>query len=273
MNRRKLVFLLSWSTACSGPAQAASAAPLNPKSGWVVDYAAAECNAQREYQTATGAIFLALRPSPDGTTFELVLATRTDGPKFAEELKGSVDFGLGSRKAWLLHYGLNGPTKLDIAQFRISAEQMVQAKTATMVTFRVDHRPDIILALTAMPALLAGLEKCTLDLQEYWNVKGAVAPYSSKGPRGDVRTLFSADDYPTVALAHNQGGTTQYMLFIDETGKVAGCHLIKPSGAPILDGMGCRLLTARAKFSPATDKQGKPVRSTLVTPTITWALR
>jgi hypothetical protein len=36
--------------------------------------------------------------------------------------------------------------------------------------------------------------------------------------------------------------------------------------------MGCQVIGKRAKFQPALDKQGKPIRSTYITPVVVWAI-
>jgi protein TonB len=73
-------------------------------------------------------------------------------------------------------------------------------------------------------------------------------------------------------MLNSQEGTVQFLLLVDEKGAVAGCHIEKPSGVPILDAAGCQVIRERLKLTPARDAQGRPVRSSLVTPPITWRL-
>jgi protein TonB len=80
-----------------------------------------------------------------------------------------------------------------------------------------------------------------------------------------VRTVFTANDYPSEALNRGQEGDAQFLLLIDENGKVAGCHVLIASGVPALDAMGCSVIRKRARFKPAVDSAGKPTRSTVVT--------
>jgi len=139
---------------------------------------------------------------------------------------------------------------------------MFYARDRASVTFKLDN----------MPALLRGLEQCTADLKRYWNMDweqtGSIAILS----KGDLRGVFSASDYPSEALIRNQEGKAQFLLLIDEQGKVAGCYVEKASGIPALDGMGCQAIRERARFKPALDRAGKPVRSTAITPPINWRL-
>ena len=107
---------------------------------------------------------------------------------------------------------------------------------------------------------------------------GRIFPYqvgSDPGPhqaRGDVRTVFSADDYPADAQARGQEGTVQAQLAIDTAGHVTNCTVIRSSGTRSLDQATCRILQSRAQFRPARDAAGHAVPDTVVTPPVTWRL-
>ena len=81
-----------------------------------------------------------------------------------------------------------------------------------------------------------------------------------KSLTGDVQGLITGDDYPPSALDNNEQGTVHVTLTIGPSGRVVGCS---PSGGPSsLQNATCRLLTSRARFSPAQDANGNPVTST-----------
>jgi hypothetical protein len=146
------------------------------------------------------------------------------------------------------------------------------AATPTL-TVHFGAGPDMSLALQSIPDLLAGLEKCTLDLQQFWNMTPGQHPVTVAAPViGDVRELFTSNDYPFEALTRDQQGGVEFFLFIDEKGGVADCDVIQPSGIPALDGMGCQVMRERAKFKPALGPNGSPVRSVFVTPRVVWRI-
>jgi hypothetical protein len=250
----------------------AAADVLHPIQNWVLDYREEQCVAYRDYGAPDKPITLGIRPAPNGETYELLVSRPRSGPDFATEQKGSVDFGRGPIGAWLLNYG-GKHSKSDIYQFRISAAGMEQARTAKTVTLRPASAPDFKFELRSMPQLLKGLQDCTADLKRYWNMGGEKDGRIAKLSKGNVRALFSSDDYPQEAVQRNQAGDSQFLLLVDEKGAVAGCHVLKASGVPILDAMGCQVIRQRAKFTPAYDAQGKPVRSTLVTPKVVWRMQ
>lgn len=245
--------------------------PLHPIKGWVVDYRDDQCLASRDYGTAEKPVTLGIRPAPNGDTYEILVARVHFGPDFATEQKGAVNFGSGRINSWLLNYG-GKSTKLDVYQFRVTAAEMRQAVSAPTVTLSTQSAATFTFELQSMPALLKTLEACTADLKRYWNMDLGHESLVASPSRGDVRAIFTADDYPAEAFSRGQGGDSKFLLLVDEKGHVAGCHVLEPSGVPVLDAMGCQVIRKRAKFIPAHDAQGKPVRSSVVTPKISWRM-
>ena len=246
-------------------------APLEPTGKWFLDYGESQCVALRDYGDATNPTTLAIRPAPNGETYELLVGRKRYGPEFAEEFEGRVDFGSGPIKSWILHYG-GKKQRLTLDQFRITSREMAQARTSSSVELRIRGGPNVTFSLHNMTALLKGLEDCTADLKRYWNEDGEKDGRIALVAKGDVRGVFTARDYPDEAMKRRQEGRAQFLLLVDELGKVAACHVLIPSGIPALDAMGCSVIHDRAKFSPAQNAQGKAVRSIVVTPPVIWRI-
>jgi protein TonB len=86
---------------------------------------------------------------------------------------------------------------------------------------------------------------------------------------GSLQGLIQTEDYPPSALDNNEQGTVSVTLTVGPSGRVTGCS---PSGGPSsLQSVTCRLLTARARFSPAQDGSGNPISST-TSARITWRI-
>jgi protein TonB len=87
---------------------------------------------------------------------------------------------------------------------------------------------------------------------------------------GSLQGLISSDDYPPSALDNNEQGSVQVTLTIGPNGRVTGCS---PSGSAssTLKSATCRLLTSRARFSPAQDANGNPTTSSY-SQTIVWRI-
>lgn len=267
---RVFAFALASAAAAAGAAPQ-PIAPMSPIKPWLVDYAPSHCHAERTYGSPADPITFAIRSSPTGDTYELLVQRKKRGPWYARELPGSVDFGRGPIKAWLLHTGVRGQA-LSFYKFRISGAEMAQARSANSVTLHVSGAPDVAFRLNSMPALLSELDKCTEDLQHYWNMTPAEQARIATPAKGDVRSVFTFEDYPAEALASGQEGGARFALLVDERGDVAACYVAQPSGIAALDGMGCQVIRDRAKFKPAIGVDGKPVRSGVVTPQVVWRM-
>jgi protein TonB len=113
-------------------------------------------------------------------------------------------------------------------------------------------------------------------IQETWSLDWVPWATSTVGPpgpaKGDVRAVFSTDDYPMGALQRGEQGTVQAQLTIDRHGRVSRCSIIRSSGYQSLDSATCRILKRRARFTPARDIAGKTVRDSYVTPPIAWRI-
>ena len=242
-----------------------SAAPLQPIDNWHLDYGDTQCTAAKSFGDPTTPVVLGIVPSIGGENYELVINVQHSGPRFAQEFEGTVDFGRGKIKTWLLFYGAKG-AKVSDYQFRVPADEFEQARSATAISL-TGNGQQFSFSLTEMPALMDALRKCTADLQQYWN---AGEQHTGSPSKGDVRSLFTADDYPSEALMRTQGGTSQFRVLVDEKGNVAGCDVFRQSHIPVFDVMGCQVIKERAKFAPAVDAHGKTVRSVVITPPVTW---
>lgn len=95
---------------------------------------------------------------------------------------------------------------------------------------------------------------------------------SATSAKGDLRTLFSADDYPASAQAANAEGTARASLTVGSDGRVVGCDITQSTGNSALDAATCNILRRRAKFVPARDSNGNPTTDTISTPSIVWRL-
>ena len=253
------------------PAIASAAAPLQPISKWNISEGDTLCIASRSYGSPAGPVSLSIVPSPNGQSYELLVGSKYTSGERATEEEGSVDFGSGPIKAWALFYQTVNRTS-DVHDFRIPAPEMNQATSAPSMSLHIAGSSDFTFALDSMTDVLDHLLACRAELNRRWNIDGKNAEISTPA-RGDLRSVFSAEDYPLQALEGGLEGKGQYLLLIDQRGKVAGCDVLQPTGVPVLDVTACAVIENKAKFTPALDGSGKPVRDTIVTPPINWSIR
>jgi TonB family protein len=89
--------------------------------------------------------------------------------------------------------------------------------------------------------------------------------------KANLSSLISVEDYPASALRAGERGTVRFRLSVDPSGRVTDCTVLTSSGSSALDSTTCRLLRSRARFTPATDKNGKAIADS-VESSVTWSL-
>jgi TonB family protein len=147
---------------------------------------------------------------------------------------------------------------------------------------KVHPRSPVQPGQSAAPYFVAAVIAAILvwTAQQYWiadsNSEPARAPAGQAAPgqatQGDLRTVFSADDYPASAQANGEEGTVQAKLTVSTSGRVSACEIVRSSGHKSLDDATCSVLQRRARFTPARAADGRPIASTVVSPPIVWRL-
>jgi hypothetical protein len=247
----------------------AIASPMPPLLGWDVDYGDTQCTAAQSFGNPDKPVVLGIVPSIGAETFKVMVSIPHEGPPFARTVDASITFGSKSMKQPLLYYGKSG-VKMSIYQFIVPATEIEAVRTAPFLVIHAANGTSFDFALTNMSPLLDALKKCTGDLQQYWNFGAEPASGPTIAGNKDPRSAFSGDDYPSEALMRGQSGTSQFRLLVDDKGAVAGCDVFRPSGVPVLDTMGCQVMTERLKYTPAKDPKGEAQRSVITTPPVTW---
>ena len=90
--------------------------------------------------------------------------------------------------------------------------------------------------------------------------------------KANLGSLVTNDDYPASALRAEEEGVTGFRLSVGTNGRVTGCQVTSSSGSSALDSATCRLLTARARFTPARDSNGNPTTDS-VSARIVWRIQ
>ncbi len=91
---------------------------------------------------------------------------------------------------------------------------------------------------------------------------GHAAQPQSATPLANPAEWVNTSDYPAGALRRENEGITSFRLTIDPQGRVSACLITVSSGWSALDEATCRLISERARFSPATDRKGRAVAGT-----------
>ena len=86
-------------------------------------------------------------------------------------------------------------------------------------------------------------------------------------PRQNPGSWVNSNDYPS---HHPREGTVHFSLDVTLNGRVRSCTVTRSSGYGDLDHVTCSKLSRRARFIPATDKNGRPYGAEYKN-RVTWA--
>ena len=252
----------------SGTAAAAEVAP-KPKPAWVVEYAEKFCALVRMPDAGRPGIVIRARPlSP---YYELLILTPLAGPQ--KEQSGPIIFNFGDgppvdgffmRSADLPERGMR------VIQTSMPADQLAQAEKLGAFQASSKDKFDLTVPLPAMAKARKALETCSDDLLKSWNI---VRTWSV-GPKEvrDVRSLFSANDYPSSMMDSGRQAMVIAMLEIAPDGSVASCKAQEREGDRMFEVVACKVFSKRAKFLPARNASGQAVKSYYLAPPVRFML-
>ena len=259
---------------------AAFAEPKQPTGRWTVDIAGNECLLIRPYGTPADPSFLAVSKAPmDGGSQFTILYNRDwrnleNGPATV-----SFDGGPPTEANFSAMLLLNRSKSLQVKTLRsvtVSQDKDASqkfARDAQSVSIDAPKEFSGSFALPDQTAALRELDDCAQKLGVRWGYsieeqKRLRVPSQHPGGLGKI---FSYTDYPSGAVRRNEMGRVRVRVSVDDTGKPTDCAVLSSSGSGDLDTTTCTIIRHRAKFTPAIDVDGKPVRSVYVS-TINWIM-
>lgn len=254
---------------------AANAQPSakTPTAKWVVNFDRSQCVASRNYGSESEPVVLFLKAPALGAVMQLGILRSGKGGRYADQLdaKISIDGAALTRTSMLAVMTGQPGTKL----FRINLplEQFKTVSTAKTLTIEGSRELRESFVLTNMDSLLKIMNQCVIDLRKVWNIaedKGSPSTHKQR-VGGNLVGLFRPDDYPATAMDTNATGKLQFVLLIDEAGKVADCTVTETSGIAALDAQSCAIVAQRARFRPAVGADGKAAKDAVLQ-SISWKI-
>ncbi|HET8612402.1 MAG TPA: TonB family protein, partial [Sphingomonas sp.] len=102
-------------------------------------------------------------------------------------------------------------------------------------------------------------------------VRPPVSRAADAQPKQSPSEWLTTDDYPPSALRAGEEGRTGFTLSIGADGRVTACSVTRSSGSEALDNAACRIITRRARFTPARDAEGRPTAGSYAN-SVSWRL-
>ncbi len=267
---------LAGAAVLSVPAAFAQAKPIDTvtKSGdWVINYDENSCDLLTQFGPPKDLMFLKFtRYSPGDSTDLMITGSRLATGK--AWLDATVDFGLGEKPTKRRAAGIVQAKRPGIMMTGVridgwdgdgDASEITPAKEAavTGVVVRAEGKKPFRMQFGPLDRPMRVMRQCLTDLIQSWGYDPAVIQGLSMAvrPANGPGSWVTSDDYPTKALMSGHSGLLRFRLDVDETGKVAGCHILDRTDPDDFSALTCSILTKRSRFKPALDANGKPVKA------------
>lgn len=260
------------------PSMAADKPPISLAkiSNWEINYDKEACHLLAKFGTGKEETMIRLTRYQPGTNFDLTLIGKpfnTENPVINVEL----GYGLAPPRKQQAVAGTtaNGQPMLILNTQRLDGWTFRAAGTAapfvtpereaqvTMIDLKLWNKKRYQLQTGSMAAPMQAMRACTADLVKSWGYDPIQLASLNQPPAPTTNpgTWLRTDDYPSSAVAQGRNGIVQFRLDVAADGSVAGCHVLYRTNPDEFADLTCKLLNKRAKFKPALDENGAPVRS------------
>jgi TonB family protein len=258
------------------PALAKPVETLARSGKWIVDYDQDACHLLAQFGTGKGEVVMRMTRYDLGPSFKLSLY----GARFdAYSVRGlaKLDFGLGGKPIETGGMsGSVGETKaIFLSNVRLDGWKpgapgetgptitAAQEAAVSGMTVQIAGKKPFRLEFGSLGSPFAQLRSCQADLVKSWGYDPAEQAALSRRIKqiNGFRDWLKSSDYPDEATSKGYNGLVQIRLDVDPAGQVAGCRVLNRTNPDVFADLTCRAVTKRAKFQPALDAQGRPVRA------------
>lgn len=274
-----LSFAIAVSLSGFSPAYAKTDAPISlPKtSKWEMRYDEDSCNLVAVFgQDQSKVVLVISRERPDDS-FGIQLYGKALSDSSGGHVPMEMTFGTApplkrAGLAMIMSSGERLPVikidglRLDGIEGRDAQEKAPKIAPAseaavTSIGFAKDNDRRYILETGSMEEPFAAMRACTNDLLKYWGFDPAVETSLTRRPvpTGNPGSWATDNDYPHAALGNS--GLVQFRLDVGTDGVPYGCRILYRTNPDQFADLSCQLLMRRARFKPALDANGKPVKS------------
>lgn len=268
--------------ACAAAPMAAQAAEKPPVSlarqgGWEVNYDKDACHLFARFGTGEDETILGLTRYQPGDWTDIGLIGK---PVRSRNPQSGIELAFGTQPArW--EAGMAGsagsparpmmvitgqrldrwvPRTAEEAEPAITPAQEAAVKS---ITFRQSGGKPYRLETGSLARPLEGMRACLADLIKSWGYDPAVQAALSRPlkPASNPHMWFRSNDWPMHAAMQRHNGLVQVRMDVDDTGMLTGCNVLRRTNPDEFADVTCEVLRKRARFVPALDAAGKPVKS------------
>ena len=268
---------------------------LEPSSQWQINYADDSCRLARIFGEGENKIALYFERYEPGDSFTMTVAGAPleklegmssriaflPGGRTHDKAGGGLVFGsLGSFKpAFIIGNMTLFPLKSDDADSSrqrfdperaasntdIYGQEISPEQEATVEWLEISRnsRAPVRLKLTSLGPAFAAMRNCTDELLNHWGLDVDAHKHLSRAaaPASYPGDWIRDDDYPRNLVFNGTQGIVHFRLEISAEGKATACHIQQSTRPKEFDDLVCEKIMERARFTPALDALGNPIKS------------
>lgn len=247
---------------------------------WEINYDQDLCHLRTRFGSGKQATIISLTRYSPAESFDLAFYGKTVesrsrahmmveigfGAFAARRMEGIVGTGGNDQPLLLLNgLGLRGAEAGTPSQ-SWAALSLEQERAITFITLKGSFGRNYRFETGPMDKPMAAMRSCLSDLVASWGYDPAQQASALRPALAltSPASWLRSGDYPTNALLQGHNGLVQFRLDLDASGAVSGCRVLYRTNPDDFADLTCKILTKRARFSPALDSSGKPMRSYFV---------
>lgn len=250
---------------------------LARQGGWEINYDTDACHIFGRFGQGKDETIIGITRYEPGNGFDLGLIGK---PLQSRDPQTAVELGFGDASpSWETGMaGTAGSAKLpmlSITSLRLDGwhpstrddtpPTIAPAQEAAVraITFKLRGGKRYRLETGSMAKPMEAMRACLADLMQSWGYDPAVQASLSRPlkPLSNPVMWFRTNDFPMNAAMQGHNGLVQVRMDVDTEGKMVGCHVLRRTNPDEFADITCEVLSKRARFSPALDAGGKPVKS------------
>lgn len=226
---------------------------LAPSTKWQIDYGEWECTLRRGFTDEKGNAFVFSLPRKPLTEMAYLRLTTKALPKRRDDGDAKVTIDGVPQPARSTYSVFDDDGGIRVRQFTLPRAGEEVSATREQLIFTTKREGNIALKIDGLAAATKALSSCMDDLNAALGTGPAALSAMATEPVGDWSDVVKWPDYSSSFKF-----VTLYWVGAD--GRVDECRLLKPSADKGFNDRFCQDLRAKAKFKPAKDRAGKPIR-------------
>lgn len=274
----------------SDKAGAETGLSLKATSNWALDYSEDSCRVGRFFGEGEERTLLQMTQFEPDHTFMLAIAGGGLGKK-VNAGRAKVQFGpvhpprdgsrpadgdIGDYKPGLIFstMAVRGTETTEPSRKASDQERIANFQPSDPITLEdeakvewieisVDSKPRLRLQTGSMGELFTALNTCSEELLLHWglDVERHRTISSKPVPTKSPGQWITANAYPDRALMRGEQAIIYFRLMVDADGQPESCHIQQSGYSKEFDEAVCGSLMKNARFKPALDAEGKPMKS------------